>query len=83
MLSELEQTCKTFSTESFNELIKFDGSWQHIFVTTQTILVHQGIQMCSLGLTIGHTLSYGSLNISGSNDIYQTLSPKCLLIRSY
>ena len=43
MLSQLEQACKTYSTESFSGLIEFDSNWQRIFVTALTILLDQAI----------------------------------------
>ena len=36
MLSQLEQACKTYSTESSSVLTEFDSNWQPIFVTALT-----------------------------------------------
>ena len=41
MLSQLEQVCKTYSTESFSGLIEFDSNWQRIFVTALTFHLDQ------------------------------------------
>ena len=43
MLSQLEQACKTYSTESSSELIESDSNWQSIFVTALTFRLHQAI----------------------------------------
>ena len=43
MLSELEQVCKTYSTESSSGLIEFDSNWRHIFVTALTFHLQQAI----------------------------------------
>ena len=43
MLNQLEQVCKTYSTESSSGLIDFDSNWQRIFVTTQTFRLDQAI----------------------------------------
>ena len=43
MLSQLEQACKTYSTESSSGLIEFDRNWQRIFVTALTFLLDQAI----------------------------------------
>ena len=43
MLSQLEQVCKTYSTESSSGLIEFDSNWQGIFVTALTFLLDQAI----------------------------------------
>ena len=43
MLSQLEQTCKTYSTESSGGLIEFDSNWQRIFVTALTFHLDQAI----------------------------------------
>ena len=41
MLSQLEQACKTYSTESSSGLIEFDSNWQRIFVTALTFHLDQ------------------------------------------
>ena len=58
MLSQLEQACKTYSTESSSGLIEFDSNWQRIFVTTLTFHLDQAIYeikqswcLCSLNQT--------------------------------
>ena len=43
MLSELEQACKIYSTESSSGLIEFDSDCQRIFVTALTFRLNQGI----------------------------------------
>ena len=43
MLSELEQACKTCSTESYSGLIEFNSNWQRIFVTALTFHLDQAI----------------------------------------
>ena len=43
MLSQLEQACKTYSTESSSGLIEFDSNWQRIFVTALTFHLHQAL----------------------------------------
>ena len=43
MLSELEQVCKTYSTESSSGLIEFDSNWQRILVTTLTFHLDQAL----------------------------------------
>ena len=43
MLSQLEQACKIYSTESSGGLIEFDSNWQHIFVTALTFHLDQAI----------------------------------------
>ena len=43
MLSELEQACKTYSTESSGGLVEFDSNWQLIFVTALTFRLNQAI----------------------------------------
>ena len=43
MLSELEQACKTYSTESSGGLVEFDSNWQLIFVTALTFRLDQAI----------------------------------------
>ena len=43
MLSQLEQACKTYSTESSGGLIEFDSNWQRIFVTALTLHLDQAI----------------------------------------
>ena len=43
MLSELEQACISYSTESFSGPVEFDSNWQGIFVTTLTFLLDQAI----------------------------------------
>ena len=43
MLSQLEQACKTYSTESSGGLIEFDSNWQRIFVTALTFHLDQAI----------------------------------------
>ena len=43
MLSELDQACKTYSTEFSSGLIEFDSNWQRINVTALTFLSNQGI----------------------------------------
>ena len=44
MLSQLEQACKTYSTESSSGLIEFDSNWQRIFVTALTFRLDQAIR---------------------------------------
>ena len=48
MLSQLEQACKTYSTESSSGLIEFDSNWQGIFVTALTFLLDQAIYKCTV-----------------------------------
>ena len=43
MLSQLEQACKTYSTESSSGLVEFDSNWQRIFVTGLTFRLDQAI----------------------------------------
>ena len=43
MLGQLEQACKTYSTESSGRLIEFDSNWQRIFVTAVTFHLDQAI----------------------------------------
>ena len=43
MLSQLEEACKTYSTESSSGLIEFDSNWQRIFVTALTFHLNQAI----------------------------------------
>ena len=43
MLSQLEQACKTYSTEFSCGLIEFDSDWQRIFVTALTFHLDQAI----------------------------------------
>ena len=43
MLSELEQACKTYSTESSVGLLDFDSNWQRVFVTALTFHLDQAI----------------------------------------
>ena len=43
MLSELEQACISYSTESSSGLVEFDSNWQRIFVTALTFLLDQAI----------------------------------------
>ena len=59
MLSQLEQACKTYSTESSCGLIEFDSDWQRIFVTALTFHLDQAIHLrntrvlsspCSFGM---------------------------------
>ena len=45
MLSQLEQACKTYSTESSGGLIEFDSNWQRIFVTALTFHLDQAIEV--------------------------------------
>ena len=45
MLSQLEQACKTYSTESSGGLIEFDSNWQRIFVTALTFHLDQAIEI--------------------------------------
>ena len=44
MLSQLEQACKTYSTESTIGLIEFDSNWQRTFVTALTFRLDQAIK---------------------------------------
>ena len=44
MLSQLEQVCKTYSTESSSGLIEFDRNWQRIVVTALTFRLDQAIR---------------------------------------
>ena len=53
MLSQLEQACKTDSTESSGGLIEFDSNWQHIFVTALTFHLDQAIVYWKKNLQIG------------------------------
>ena len=46
MLSQLEQACKTYSTESSSGLIKFDSNRQCIFVTALTFFFDQSLPYC-------------------------------------
>ena len=48
MLSQLEQACKTYSTEFSIGLIEFDSNWQHIFVTALTFHLDQAIPVVEL-----------------------------------
>ena len=43
MLSQLEQACKSYSTESSSGLIEFDCNWQRTIVTALTFLLVQAI----------------------------------------
>ena len=43
MLSQSEQACKTYSTESSSGLIESDSNWQRIFVTALTFRLDQAI----------------------------------------
>ena len=43
MLSQLEQACKTYSTEFSCGLIELDSDWQRIFVTALTFHLDQAI----------------------------------------
>ena len=45
MFSQLEQACKTYSTESSSGLIEFDSNWQLIFVTALAFLLDQAIHL--------------------------------------
>ena len=45
MLSQLEQACKTYSTEFSCGLIEFDSDWQRIFVTALTFHMDQAIYL--------------------------------------
>ena len=45
MLSQLEQACKTYFTESSGGLIEFDSNWQRIFVTALTFHLDQAIEV--------------------------------------
>ena len=57
MLSQLEQACKTYFTESSSGLIEIDSNWQHIFVTALTFRLDQAtsIQMkCQGGVIFVH-----------------------------
>ena len=45
MLSQLEQACKTYSTEFSCGLIEFDSDWQRIFVTALTFHLDQAIPL--------------------------------------
>ena len=47
MLSQLEQACKTYSTEISCGLIEFDSDWQRIFVTALTFHLDQAIPVLS------------------------------------
>ena len=48
MLSQLEQACKTYSTESSSGLIEFDSNWQRIFVTALTFHLDQAIHVSTV-----------------------------------
>ena len=50
MLSQLEQACKPYSTESSGGLIEFDSNWQRIFVTALTFHLDQAIPFTYKGL---------------------------------
>ena len=55
MLSQLEQACKTYSTEFSCGLIEFDSDWQHIFVTALTFHLDQAIALEALRVKVyGH-----------------------------
>ena len=43
MLNQLEQACKTYSTESSSGLVEIDSNWQRIFVTALTFRLDQAI----------------------------------------
>ena len=43
MLIQLEQACKTYSTEYSSRLIEFDSNWQCTFVTALTFRLDQAI----------------------------------------
>ena len=45
MLSQIDQACKTHSTESSSGRIEFDSNWQLIFVTALTFLLDQAIHV--------------------------------------
>ena len=51
MLSQLEQACKTYSTEFSCGLIEFDSDWQRIFVTALTFHLDQAIPLVPAELT--------------------------------
>ena len=46
MVNQLEQGCKTCSTESSSGLIEFDNNWQRIFVTALTFLFDLALKAC-------------------------------------
>ena len=48
MLSQLEQACKTYSTEFSSGLVEFDSNWQRIFVTALTFRLDQAIHWVHL-----------------------------------
>ena len=57
MLSELEQACKTYSTESSGGLVEFDSNWQLIFFPVLTFRLDQaihGIERNILTVTNGY-----------------------------
>ena len=58
MLSELEQACKTYSTESSSGLIEFDSNWQRIFVTALTFHLDRAIQSKETSLLYASMVYY-------------------------
>ena len=56
MLSQLEQACKTYSTEFSCGLIEFDSDWQRIFVTALTFHLDQAIPSSKISNSILYTL---------------------------
>ena len=68
MFSQLEQACKTYSTDSSNGLIDFDTNWQCIFVTALTFLLDQAIRRNGLASLAIPTLFLVSSDILNTVD---------------
>ena len=68
MLSQLEQACKTYSTEFSCGLIEFDSDWQRIFVTALTFHLDQAIyEIFSRNSSNNYRVSIKGFRVS-SND---------------
>ena len=68
MLSQLEQACKTYSTESSSGLIEFDSNWQRIFVTALTFHLDQAIEYVYL---LNHLPVYVFMCVFSQIDIFR------------
>ena len=67
MLSQLEQACKTYSTEFSYGLIEFDSDWQRIFVTALTFHLDQAISYRKYEVN----LTYGYSDMSNQKSLTQ------------
>ena len=77
MLSQLEQACKTYSTEFSFGLIEFDSDWQRIFVTALTFHLDQAIHRSRKVKNIGGPRvrilgGQGGPNSQQANDVVTT-----------